>query len=339
MNSKANPLDAMVEAQALSWVIRMQRADFAEWDALTDWMDADPRHADSFNRLSLQDAEVASMLAVPSLPVPPSPVLAELREDTPRAAAPAERSSGTRPWMRIAASILLPVALAGGWLAHTFRSHPAPLRVTVLQTGPGERRDITLADGTRVALAGATSLAVDADGRHVRLLNGRAMFTVVHDPHHPFRVDLGDATVTDIGTVFDLYRWGARADVALSSGAALLTAGGQRIALRPGQRVRIDGHSVGQPQSFPIEDIGGWRRGSLTYTDATLAAIVNDLQAVTGAPIRANQDVANQHFAGSIQISGDAEQTLAGVAPLLGVSVRRDGVVWELVSPGRKDRR
>jgi transmembrane sensor len=56
------PETASVEAEALEWTIRVQHPDFAEWDALTAWLMADPRHAECFDRLTLRDDEVATAL-------------------------------------------------------------------------------------------------------------------------------------------------------------------------------------------------------------------------------------------------------------------------------------
>ena len=38
-------------------------AEFADWDALTGWLAADPRHADIFQQLALLDDEIATDLA------------------------------------------------------------------------------------------------------------------------------------------------------------------------------------------------------------------------------------------------------------------------------------
>jgi transmembrane sensor len=48
------------EAEALDWIIRIRNPDFAEWDALTAWLAADPRHADIFQELALWDEALAT---------------------------------------------------------------------------------------------------------------------------------------------------------------------------------------------------------------------------------------------------------------------------------------
>ena len=100
-----------------------------------------------------------------------------------------------------AASIAFAVAIAGGvfWQAHRY-----PLYATDI----GERRSITLADGSTVDLNARSKLRVEFSGaeRRVELLDGQALFEVARDQQRPFIVHSGDATVRAVGTQFDVYR-------------------------------------------------------------------------------------------------------------------------------------
>src|SRR5690606_20932685 len=75
----------------------------------------------------------------------------------------------------------------------------------VLETRPGETRMIALEDGSRIDLAGGPRIELDSDDpRFARLDYGRALFTIEHDDANPFRLEAGDATLLDAGTVFDV---------------------------------------------------------------------------------------------------------------------------------------
>ena len=63
MDVSMSPDFAAVEAEALEWIIRVRRPEFAEWDELTDRLGADPRLADGFQRLALLDDEIATAFA------------------------------------------------------------------------------------------------------------------------------------------------------------------------------------------------------------------------------------------------------------------------------------
>src|SRR3546814_6237810 len=57
-----------------------------------------------------------------------------------------------------------------------------------IETAPGEHRTVTLADGSTIAINGASRLVLDDDRqRFARLERGEAMFHVVHKDDEPFR--------------------------------------------------------------------------------------------------------------------------------------------------------
>jgi len=75
-------------------------------------------------------------------------------------------------------------------------------------TDIGERRSLTLADGSTVDLNARSKLRVEfnKEQRHVSLLAGQALFQVAKDKNRPFIVASGEATVRAVGTQFDVYR-------------------------------------------------------------------------------------------------------------------------------------
>jgi transmembrane sensor len=75
-------------------------------------------------------------------------------------------------------------------------------------TDVGERRSLTLADGSTVDLNARSKLRVEFNKqeRRVSLLAGQALFQVAKDKKRAFIVASGDATVRAVGTQFDVYR-------------------------------------------------------------------------------------------------------------------------------------
>jgi transmembrane sensor len=116
----------------------------------------------------------------------------------------ASRATHTRPsrrsWLAIAASVLIVAVGTGAW----WQSVHYPL----YSTDTGERRSITLADGSTVDLNARSKLRVEfsKNERRVELLDGQALFQVAKDKNRPFIVAGGDATVRAVGTQFDVYR-------------------------------------------------------------------------------------------------------------------------------------
>lgn len=104
-----------------------------------------------------------------------------------------------RAWLGAIAAALL-VALVSTF---AFLSHDP---VETFATAVGERRTVTLADGSRVSLDGATSVEVRLRPkfRELKLLQGRAKFDVAKDSLRPFSVWAKDKLVVATGTSFSV---------------------------------------------------------------------------------------------------------------------------------------
>src|SRR5690606_32688824 len=124
-----------------------------------------------------------------------------------RLARPAPRGSlWSAPWLQAAAVLL--VLAAGFLLFGRLGGGGAPVAAAQRHTtGVGEVASVALPDGSRVLLGPASELVVaggyGAADRGVEL-RGEAYFEVDHDEARPFRVRVGDALVTDLGTVFTI---------------------------------------------------------------------------------------------------------------------------------------
>jgi transmembrane sensor len=112
----------------------------------------------------------------------------------------------------VAAGVLIALA-AGGFLWHASR-------FPTYSTDIGERRSLTLADGSTVDLNARSSIRIefsDAE-RRVELLRGQALFQVTKDKRRPFIVRTVEASVRAVGTQFDVYRKTAGTTVTVLEG-------------------------------------------------------------------------------------------------------------------------
>jgi transmembrane sensor len=116
---------------------------------------------------------------------------------------PQARGVGRTPVRRFlaAASCAFILILAGAawWKVERFPNYTTDI---------GERRSITLADGSTVDLNSRSRLRVEftRGERRVELVKGQALFQVAKDKNRPFIVSSGDAMVRAVGTQFDVYR-------------------------------------------------------------------------------------------------------------------------------------
>lgn len=300
----------MIEREARDWLVRVNDPDFDQWDAWEAWLAADARQAEAYWRLAEAEGDM-----VEALKTAPPRLLPRIRPGQgfvfPRRAA-------------IAATVGL-LALGVAWIGWSARPQP-----WLIQTAPGEQRTITLADGSQVVLDGATRLAMDRrKPREATLEAGRALFEVEHDETRPFLVEVGDATLTDLGTIFDVTRLQDGVRVSVSEGSVQVDAGADRTVLNPGDSV-VAGPRGLERGSVAPEDVDGWREGRLSWNDERLIVVAQDLSRALNRPIMVAPALAERRFSGSLNTTASPARQRARLELLFGVSVIEQGEVWRL---------
>jgi transmembrane sensor len=223
-------------------------------------------------------------------------------------------------------AIAASLALFVGYDALETRAHPY-----AVETAAGAMRTVQLADGSSIAMGGATRLMLDRDDPRVaKLERGEAMFVVRHDDRDPFEVSVGGARLVDVGTAFDVKFARGETHVAVSEGAVDYNPGRDGIRLVKGQGLVVrDGEAT--VTNVDVASVGSWRDSVLAYEGATLAEVADDLSRALGVDLRADPTVAKRPFSGSIataKLSGDPRLA----APLLGVAIRKRGGHWVMSS-------
>src|SRR5690606_23978 len=166
-------------------------------------------------------------------------------------------SRGGWRWLALAASVVLVAML--GFIQLRDASY-------VVETAAGETRTVALADGSDVTLGGAARIVLDReDPRIATLEQGRALFSVRHDDADPFVVNVGEQTLVDAGTVFDVARMGKTTSVAVSEGVVLVNPERKLARLEPGDTLSVtDGRDAYPLGTAPVARIGESRAGRLT---------------------------------------------------------------------------
>lgn len=271
---------ALTEKKALSlheeaadWLMRVREApaDAALARALAQWLDERDDHRRAYASVERSWQMMAELAPVPAVS------RADDRAKAPHADGVAWRRRLSRP-------LALGAALAAVLVAFLATPALVLLMEADYRTGIGARQALALDDGSRIELGADSAVAVDVTGvtRKVRLLAGEAFFEVRSDPARPFTVDAGGVDVTVLGTRFNVRLTSDDAGVELAEGAVSLDYPGHGEAharLVPGQSARVDlrtGTLV--TGEIAVDDIGAWREGRLFVQDATIAAVVEQLQ-------------------------------------------------------------
>lgn len=303
------PDDRLAE-EAVAWAVRTGDAGFADWDAFTAWLERSPEHAAAYDRVAATVAHAAESLA--ALP-------ASANDD------PAPPARLSRRWFGGAlAASLAALVVFGIWRGDG---------TYIEQTTPGEVRMIALEDGSRIDLAGGSAIELDRDDpRFARLEHGRALFTIRHDDANPFRLEAGEDTLVDAGTVFDVSLDQDSLAVSVGEGAVIFNPARQAVRLAPGEALRsARGSDEYVKSTVAAAQVGEWTEGRLTFNDANLDEVATELGRATGIAFRPAAG-ATARLSGSIVIAPVREDPrLAGA--LLGVPVRRQGDAWVIGAP------
>ena len=303
-------VDQQILDEAAMWAVRTSEPNFDDWASFTEWLEASPAHAEAYDRAMIAVEEGAEALS--SLPAN-DPDWSDEDSDEGGHRSP-------RRWFApaLAACLALVAAL---WL------WPAGDADTTYRTATGETRTVELGDGSAVVLAGGTELVVDGE-REARLNSGRAVFEIRHDDADPFRLAVGDATLVDAGTVFEVTIRDAAVAVGVSEGAVIYEPDGPAARIDPGQVLSFD-RAAGsyRMESVPVDQVGEWREGRLTFRNAPLADVASDLSRATGIPYRVADAGEARSISGSVAID-PLRRDPGALGPLLGIDVRQDGDVW-----------
>uniref|UniRef100_UPI002FC75D0E FecR family protein n=1 Tax=Phenylobacterium sp. TaxID=1871053 RepID=UPI002FC75D0E len=204
-----------------------------------------------------------------------------------------------------AVAVAAGLAVAVLWAA----DHP-----DVYQTRLGERRVVTLEDGSRVALDSATRLTVrlTRQARTLDLVAGQARFDVAKDVTRPFSVQAGRQTVVATGTSFSIDRLGDRVLVTLIEGRVTVIGAPPRRGTRPapsasvelkaGERlVAADQAGAAPPivEKVGLDKATAWENGQLIFEDEPLSAVAERVSRYTESPV-----VVKDAGVGALRISG-----------------------------------
>ncbi|ATQ70391.1 MULTISPECIES: FecR family protein [Methylosinus] len=149
-----------------------------------------------------------------------------------------------------------------------------------LLTGPGETRQATLSDGSRIELDARSAVALNytETQRRVTLLEGEAWFDVAPDATRPFVVEAAGGTTTALGTAFDVAVENGRAHVTVTSHSVRVASGGGEVIVEEGQQSAYGAREAVRPaQAANVDRATAWRRGRLMFEDRPLGDVVRAL--------------------------------------------------------------
>lgn len=304
-----------VDAQAAAWL----RQRNTEWDEQRQadfdaWLAKSTAHQIAFWRLEAAWERSSRLEALRKTPMPyrPAPVSS------------ARWSRGLRIAAAVAAAAAVVTALAN-W-PHA--------QETTYATALGERKVVTLGDGSRIELNTNTTLrlAASRDGRMAVLEKGEAFFQIEHDAAHPFVVIAGKHRITDLGTQFVARQTANNLQVTLVEGSAEVGPLDERdhersVVLKPGDVALATASSVAvlkKPASV-VNDELAWRKGMLVFDRTTLADAAAEFNRYNDTHlIVEDKSIATRTIGGKFS-TNDVKGFVEIMQQLIGLRVKRQG--------------
>ena len=215
-------------AQAAAWRVRLAENDLESCPELSAWLAEDARNVGAWKQVQEDWALFADHATAPEI--------LELRSAAQTHAHEASRGRWVRSRrfaiahrLGIAAGIL--ILVAGGlflWMKEP----------DIYTTRTGERRIVTLADGSQVALDSRSEVRVEysTHARELTLTQGQARFDVAHDFERPFSVTANGHKVIATGTSFNVDLFGPTLLVTLLEGRVIVAS---TLALSDATKVEI----------------------------------------------------------------------------------------------------
>lgn len=287
---------ARINEEGAAWLSKLDRGLLhGEREALEEWLRSDSRHASAFIDLARVWDKLENLRSLSGL--------VELPPERNR------RSALTLRRVSIAASFFILVSLViifnkdtlDSFRSETFasrldRSSSEKLDNAVawgerFETGAGERKTVSLPDGTSIELNTRSSLRVvfDSVTRRIELRSGEATFKVAHDSSRPFIVEAAGQAIRAVGTVFTIHaRSQTDVTVLVSDGRVAISdlppqansySKNERRAeiythfLEIGDLFERSGNDVQIEKLTPtaLEDALSWQNGMIVFQGETLA--------------------------------------------------------------------
>lgn len=308
---------------ATAWIARFRSDDVSEQDhrEFALWLAADASHRKAMDlMLELWD-DLGSVRHLPfEQPLP------------------AANRSTRRQWLAGAAALAAGLVLA----VVVLPLGDDPVYQQEFRTAQGERATFTLADQSRITLNTGSRVEVEFSDslRRVALLQGEVYFDVERDAERPFQVETGNATVTAVGTAFNIYRRDDTSDITVTEGVVQVTkssrAGRSHVStmLEANEYLQVSKRGLGDSRTIDPAPLTAWQRGEMIADELPLLELTRELARYTDTRIVIrDRDVAGLTVSGVFNLD-HPDSVLQAVERSLQLQVvRLDNGTVQLLKP------
>jgi transmembrane sensor len=288
--------------EAAAWRAHLMEAGTETSEAFEAWFAAAPENRAAWERIQEPWALFGEHAAAPELVELRRAALADARGTHRRRFR--HFRFGSKPGFAAAAAALIVLAAGAVFWQRT--------QPDVYRTAQGERRVVTLSDGSQIALDSLSEVRVryTAAARDLALFKGQARFDVAHDVERPFSVIAGTEKVVATGTAFNVDLLGSNVLVTLLEGHVVVLdqtkaaipetlnsmvpspAGGRTsqtgrgVELNAGEQLVTSSTAVPSIEKINVDRATAWQNGQLIFENEPLSSVIARVNRYTDRQIK-----------------------------------------------------
>ena len=300
---------------AAGWYVQFQ-ADpptLAEQKAWQLWIDSDPAHLAAWNQMEQLQRHLGT-----------------LPQDLKR------RALNTGQQRRQVLKLLL-LATGTGFLSWNAQQHTSLGNAWAdYKTGVGQRRNLSLADGSQIQLNTDTAIDVsfEAAQRLIRLRSGEILIqTGKLGDQRPFFIETGDGRIQALGTRFSVHKLSGSTRVGvLEDRVSVQPADRSTTAmiLKAGEGADFDSRHVGLLHPFKSSAVA-WTNGQLIVLDARLGEVIEELGRYRSGILHCDSRARDLRVSGTFRLDS-TDAVLANLQASLPINVRYFSRYWVSIS-------
>ncbi|SHN44576.1 FecR family protein [Chitinophaga sp. CF418] len=201
------------------------------------------------------------------------------------------RRGGSVRYIMLSAAAILVVALTSLLFIYRFyMKAPVPVIYSSVTTGKGERKKLTLPDGSTLTMNAGSTLSIPSnfgDSARELVFTGQGTFDIRQNSKQPFIVHTGDVRTVVLGTAFDVkaYPGDKALQVAVLNGKVRIEKEEQghtevlATGVTKNQLLTYEAQS-GKHELKPCkaDEIAGWQQNRLFFDQASLEEIAQVLE-------------------------------------------------------------
>lgn len=216
-----------------------------------------------------------------------------------------------RIWMYTAAAVITLVFLI---------SSAGYLYTKEIIASKGEHLSVVLPDGSQVKLNADSRIRYKPLGwkfaRKIKL-DGEAYFEVAKG--QTFDVISGDATVTVLGTSFNVLARNSRYEVACLTGKVSVNTLSQSVKLTPGMKATFADNRLTTETMSDISDVISWTRNHFVFSKIPLSEVVAEIERQYNIEVVASGMKSDYLYSGNFYRTDDPAQILQIIGKPFGV--------------------